>query len=63
MTTPSKDADQHGAPEDVKRKFREALERKAGRHEEHEGGRPDSVVHAHTGPAKAQRQFRRKSGG
>ena len=63
MSTPSKDADQHGAPDDVKRKFREALERKAGRHEEHESGRAESVVNPHTGPAKAQRQFRRKSGG
>lgn len=63
MTDPSKDADDHSAPDDVKRKFREALKRKAGQHQEHEAQRRESVVHPHTGPAKAQRQFRRKSGG
>ena len=75
MSTPEKDDAQHGveagrsveaghgAPEDVKAKFREALARKNGKHEEHEAGRSESVVNAHTGPAKAQRQFRRKSGG
>ncbi|KQX64546.1 DUF5302 domain-containing protein [Angustibacter sp. Root456] len=62
MSGQSKNSGQ-GASDDVKAKFREALARKNGRHEEHEGDRPDSVVHAHTGPAKAQRQFRRKSGG
>lgn len=51
------------APDDVKAKFREALERKNGKHQEHDADRSESVVHAHTGPAKAQRQFRRKSGG
>ena len=52
--------------EDVKRKFREALERKQGKKsggtgadeaEEHR-----KVTDAH-GPAHTQRQFRRKSGG
>jgi hypothetical protein len=62
MSRPSKDQGQ-GAPDDVKAKFREALARKNERHEEHDTDRSESVTHAHTGPAKAQRQFRRKSGG
>ena len=49
--------------DDQKRKFRAALERKAGG----KGGSSDaagqSKVHGSTGPAKAQRTFRRKSGG
>lgn len=61
MSEQSKTSGQ-GAPDDVKAKFREALARKNGRREEHEGERSDAVVHTHTGPAKAQRQFRRKSG-
>lgn len=56
-----------GAPDDVKRKFREALERKqgkgsgAGAHPDDGENRPPSAE-AH-GPAHTQRQFRRKSGG
>jgi len=50
--------------EDVKSKFREALERKRGQSaggEAHtEGGAKVSSQH---GPAKTQRTFRRKSGG
>jgi hypothetical protein len=52
--------------EDVKRKYREALERKQG---EKSGGavgddaeQHRKLGHAH-GPAHTQRQFRRKSGG
>jgi hypothetical protein len=51
--------------EDVKRRYREALERKQGKQpggaagHEAEGGR--KVADAH-GPAHTQRQFRRKSG-
>ncbi|GAB3689987.1 DUF5302 domain-containing protein [Angustibacter aerolatus] len=58
----SKDGDHAAAPDDVKAKFREALARKQGKHEEHDEGRASADVHTHTGPAKVQRQFRRKSG-
>ncbi|SEG80436.1 hypothetical protein SAMN04489712_11380 [Thermomonospora echinospora] len=55
-----------GAEDDMKRKFREALERKRGSHTDSgggAGGKGPAKVHggAH-GPAKGQRQFRRKSG-
>ncbi|HSK26627.1 MAG TPA: DUF5302 domain-containing protein [Jiangellales bacterium] len=50
--------------DDVRARFREALERKnAARHGTAAG--PDDAPHgphSATGPAKAQRQFRRKSG-
>ena len=50
--------------EDVKRKFREALDRKHahGGRDVSEGGEQSKVHDAH-GPAKAQQMFRRKSGG
>jgi hypothetical protein len=51
--------------DDVKRKFREALERKNARHSGGDGaeGKDTAKVHgsAH-GPAHLQRTFRRKSG-
>ncbi|MFE9771631.1 DUF5302 domain-containing protein [Streptomyces sp. NPDC005931] len=51
---------------DLKRKFREALERKRGAQADAAGGNanPDAskVRRAH-GPAASQRSFRRKSGG
>ncbi|HEX2315080.1 MAG TPA: DUF5302 domain-containing protein [Thermomonospora sp.] len=55
-----------GGKDDMKRKFREALERKQGAHTDGgngSGGKGPSKVHggAH-GPAKGQRTFRRKSG-
>lgn len=54
----------HPSPgEDVKQKFREALERKqahAGRGTASEG--ESSKVHDAHGPAKVQHMFRRKSG-
>jgi hypothetical protein len=51
--------------DDVKRKFREALERKNARHGAGEGGEGKDVakVHGAHGPAHQQRTFRRKSGG
>jgi hypothetical protein len=54
-------------PEDeMKRKFREALERKRNRHasagEGGRGGDPSKIHGAH-GPAASKRSFRRKSGG
>ncbi|MEU7040286.1 DUF5302 domain-containing protein [Streptomyces varsoviensis] len=54
-------------PEDeMKRKFREALERKRGaRGEGASGGAgaSSSKIHGAHGPASTQRSFRRKSGG
>jgi hypothetical protein len=50
--------------EDVKRRFREALDKKHahGGRDVSEGGEQAKVHDAH-GPAKAQQMFRRKSGG
>lgn len=57
--------DPAAAPEDVKARFRDALERKKGRHADGLGaGGPNSGkigdVHSRAG---GKRQFRRKSGG
>jgi hypothetical protein len=56
-----------GAPEfdDVKRKFREALERKRDQHAHAsgEGARGTGKLHDAHGPASSRRSFRRKSGG
>ena len=52
------------ASEDVKRKFREALDKKrahGGRDVSEEG--EQAKIHGAHGPAKAQQMFRRKSGG
>lgn len=57
---------QPDAPEDdLKRRFREALDRKRGQHQDGVGadGRGDSKIHGAHGPAKSKRSFRRKSGG
>ncbi len=62
MSSPSKDADHNSAPDDVRRKFKEALERKQGKHDEHRLDGPEAKGHSRTGPAKVQRTFRRKSG-
>jgi Family of unknown function (DUF5302) len=55
-----------GSEDEVKRKFREALERKRERNAEPNGGRggknAGKVNGAH-GPAASRRSFRRKSGG
>ncbi|MCM2425220.1 DUF5302 domain-containing protein [Streptomyces sp. RKAG337] len=60
-------ADASAAAEDeVKRKFREALERKRGGNKSAAaaGGGPDSSkIHGAHGRAGGQREFRRKSGG
>ena len=52
------------SPEDLKRKFREALDKKAshGGRDVSEDGEHAKIHEAH-GPAKAQQMFRRKSGG
>ena len=55
-----------GAEDDVRRKFREALDRKRGQHADRgtEGdGRDPSKIHGEHGPAASRRSFRRKSGG
>ncbi|KAB2341009.1 DUF5302 domain-containing protein [Actinomadura rudentiformis] len=53
-----------GTEDDVKRKFREALERKRGAADQHAngGGKSGSKVRGVHGRADHQRQFRRKSG-
>lgn len=62
-TTASGDAGPESSEDAQKRKFKEALDRKAGG----KGGGGDahsgSKIHSAQGPAKAQRSFRRKSGG
>jgi hypothetical protein len=65
-TTDEATSGQAGVPDDVKRKFREALERKKGAHDDHAGapeGAETARVHGAHGPAHTQRTFRRKSGG
>jgi len=49
--------------DDMKRKFREALERKRGSHARAEGVDHTGKVHGSHGPATSRRSFRRKSGG
>ena len=49
--------------DDMKRKFREALERKRGSHASTEGVDNTGKVHGSHGPAASRRSFRRKSGG
>ncbi len=49
--------------DDVKRKFREALDRKRGAHASTAGAREADKVHGAHGPAVSRRSFRRKSGG
>jgi hypothetical protein len=55
-------ADDHSKPaDDVKAKFREALEAKKGRRGEDHLDAGQHPVHAH-GPVEAKRTFRRKTG-
>ena len=52
--------------DDVRRKFREALDRKRGQHADGSTGsegKDPSKIHAAHGPAQSRRSFRRKSGG
>ena len=63
MTAPQEGLSAEGAEDDVKRKFREALERKnahGGRNVSADGT-PSKVHDAH-GPARSTQMFRRKSG-
>jgi hypothetical protein len=48
--------------DEMKRKFREALERKRGAHASAEGADHTGKVHGSHGPAASRRSFRRKSG-
>ena len=51
------------ASDDMKRKFKEALDKKNAQSREGEAHLDgDSVVHASHGPASHKREFRRKSG-
>ena len=64
MAAEQKPSESKGADDDVKRRFREALDRKhahGGR--DVAGGSGGSGVHDAHGPARAQQMFRRKSGG
>jgi hypothetical protein len=63
-------ANEHGAGanpdlDEVKRKFRAALDRKRGTHASAnaEGAQDTGKVHGSHGPAASRRSFRRKSGG
>jgi len=69
---PAHDVREEAAPPDpadkpdlseVKRKFREALERKRDTHASAEGADHTGKVHGSHGPAASRRSFRRKSGG
>jgi len=66
---PANEPEGAGPESDIKRKFKEALERKHGRTPDSAAGgtgegKDASKVHGGThGPASSQRTFRRKSGG
>jgi Family of unknown function (DUF5302) len=49
--------------DDLKRRFREALDRKRDAHASAEGAKDTGRVHGSHGPAVSRRSFRRKSGG
>lgn len=56
---------EQSADDEVKRRFREALERKQGKNAAANGsvsGKDPSKVHSAHGPAASRRSFRRKSG-
>jgi hypothetical protein len=56
---------EQSAEDEVKRRFREALERKQGKNAAVNGsvsGKDPSKVHSPHGPAASRRSFRRKSG-
>lgn len=63
MTEANEDAG-NGEQGDVKRQFREALERKQAKAKagESHADHGSKVNHAHGGPAASKREFRRKSG-
>ena len=47
--------------DDDRARYREALERKSGKHVD-QAGRAPGAAHPHTSPAKPMKTFRRKSG-
>jgi Family of unknown function (DUF5302) len=49
--------------DELKRKFREALDRKHSTHASAEGAQDTGKVHGSHGPPVSRRSFRRKSGG
>ena len=49
--------------DELKRKFREALDRKRGAHASAEGAQDTGKVQGSHGPPVSRRSFRRKSGG
>ena len=64
--------DEHGAEhgtganpdlDEMKRKFRAALDRKRGTHASADAAQDTGKVHGSHGPAVSRRSFRRKSGG
>ncbi len=61
MSTPANESE-NSPSEDVRRKFREALARKNGKHEEHHSAVQNSVTNPNSSPAKTKRTHRRKSG-
>ena len=69
VTSDEHEADEHGAGanpdlDEMKRKFRAALDRKRGTHASAnaEGAQDTGKVHGSHGPAASRRSFRRKSG-
>jgi hypothetical protein len=70
---PQEAQEAHGAQEaegsapsdldELKRKFREALDKKRNAHVSAEGAHDTGKVHGSHGPAVSRRSFRRKSGG
>jgi uncharacterized protein DUF5302 len=62
----SAEPEPEGAEDDVKRKFREALDRKRSQQADKaasDDGKDASRIHGTHGPASHKREFRRKSGG
>ena len=59
----AKSEDAQSDLDELKRKFREALERKRSAHASAEGARDTGKVQGSHGPAVSRREFRRKSGG
>jgi hypothetical protein len=61
-------SDEHGTGanpdlDEMKRKFRAALDRKRGTHASADAAQDTGKVHGSHGPAASRRSFRRKSGG
>jgi hypothetical protein len=65
-TEPESGAEPEASEDDMKRKFREALERKRRSQDEANAGgqgKGSTKIHGAQGPAASRRSFRRKSGG